>query len=388
MQLKIVTPPSIEPVSLQEIKEHLNQNSGSAYCNLDPDQLIPPGSHAVASVYTCLETMTLDVAPGGAGWAAGDTITGATSTKTCKIVEKLTALTYTVWNRSGAFTLGEILSNGTATADQGAAYPTFTRPYADVLGYQAVVILDAGMIGSGGTLDGKIVESDDHATWTDWAGGALTQVTGATTVKVQKIAYTGNKQYISVLTKPLVAASEFGVSVIRYASDATEDNLLTALITAAREQAEAITHRQLITATWDASLDEFPCKPFINLPFGNLSSVTSITYKDSAGTTTTLTENTDYLVETNGEGVGRIVLPYGGSWPSATLWPSNPITVRFVCGYGATAASVKRGVVTAIKMMVENLYNNRSEVNTQAAGNVTENKAVAAMLWPFRIWEF
>jgi len=72
------------------------------------------------------ELLTLDVAPGGAGWAAGDTLTGATSTKTCKIVKVLTTKTYTVKDRTGAFTLGEIISNGSATADQGATYPTFT----------------------------------------------------------------------------------------------------------------------------------------------------------------------------------------------------------------------------------------------------------------------
>jgi len=72
-----------------------------------------------------VELLTLDVAPSGAGWAIGDTITGATSLKTCVVLERITTLTYHVKNRSGAFTLGEILSNGTATADQGAANPTF-----------------------------------------------------------------------------------------------------------------------------------------------------------------------------------------------------------------------------------------------------------------------
>jgi hypothetical protein len=71
------------------------------------------------------ELMTLDVAPGGAGWSAGNTITGNSSGKTCVIVAVLTTLTYIVKDRSGAYTLGEILTNGTATADQGAAHPTF-----------------------------------------------------------------------------------------------------------------------------------------------------------------------------------------------------------------------------------------------------------------------
>jgi hypothetical protein len=74
-----------------------------------------------------VELMTLDVAPAGAGWAAGDTITGATSAKTCEIAEKVTALTYYVKNRTGAFTLGEELSNGTISAKQGAAHPTFAE---------------------------------------------------------------------------------------------------------------------------------------------------------------------------------------------------------------------------------------------------------------------
>jgi hypothetical protein len=71
--------------------------------------------------------MTLDVAPAGAAWTKGDTITGATSGKTCEVVEMITALTYLVKSRSGTFTLGEVLSNGTSSADQGAANPVFAE---------------------------------------------------------------------------------------------------------------------------------------------------------------------------------------------------------------------------------------------------------------------
>ncbi len=69
------------------------------------------------------ELLTLDVAPGGDGWAAGETITGQTSGKTSIIVEVLTGTTYRIKNRDGAYTLDEVLTNGTATADQGAANP-------------------------------------------------------------------------------------------------------------------------------------------------------------------------------------------------------------------------------------------------------------------------
>ena len=70
------------------------------------------------------EILTLDVAPGGTGWAAGDMITGGTSAETCEITEVITIYTYSIKDRTGAFTLGEILSNGTNTADQGPTYPT------------------------------------------------------------------------------------------------------------------------------------------------------------------------------------------------------------------------------------------------------------------------
>lgn len=69
------------------------------------------------------ELLTLDVAPGGSGWAAGDTITGQTSGVTSIIVSVTDATHYRIRNRSGAYTLGEVLTNGTDTADQGAANP-------------------------------------------------------------------------------------------------------------------------------------------------------------------------------------------------------------------------------------------------------------------------
>lgn len=85
-----------------------------------------------ASVNT-YELMTLDVAPATA-WAAGDTITGQTSGETCVIKSVITPKTFYVDERSGTFTLGEVLTNGTSEADQGAANPTFAS---------AMVIVDS-----------------------------------------------------------------------------------------------------------------------------------------------------------------------------------------------------------------------------------------------------
>jgi uncharacterized phiE125 gp8 family phage protein len=384
--LKIYTEPSIEPVSLQQIKEHLRLDSGSFETNLTTVQMIPSGSHAVSAIYTLRETMTLDVAPGGAGWAAGDTITGNLSGKTCQIVEKITGLIYVVWNRSGTYTLGEILSNGVAAADQGLTFPTFTSPYTDVLGLSAVVTLDSGTNLTGGTVDAKIQECDTSTgTYTDWTGGAFTQVTTANDNAVQELSYTGSKQFIRIVAKVLVAACSFGIQIQKYSSDATEDTILTALITSARQYVEAVTRRALISQTWDLYLNEFPFINSFEIPLGSLQSITSMAYTDSSGTVTTMTATTDYIADTASE-PGRVVLPYGIGWPSTTLHPVNPIAIRFVCGYGATAASVPASIRTAIKMTVEDLFENRSAVHNRAGVQIQENKTVMALLWPYRLW--
>jgi uncharacterized phiE125 gp8 family phage protein len=388
MALKIYVEPACEPVSLQDIKNHLRLDSGSFSENLTTVPMIPSGSHGVSAIYTLRETMTLDVAPGGAGWAAGDTITGNASSKTCQIVEVLTTKTYIVWNRSGTYTLGEILTNGTATADQGLTFPTFTSTYTDVLGLSAVVTLDSGTNLATGTVDAKIQECDTATgTYTDWTGGAFTQVTTANDNAIQEIAYTGSKQFIRVVAKVLVAACSFGIQVQKYSSDATEDTILTALVTAARQYVEAVTRRQLISATWDLYLDRFPCHNFINIPLGKLQSITSMAYTDSDGTVTTMGVTTDYLVDSSSE-PGRIVLPFSGSWPSSTLYTVNPIAIRFICGYGTTAASVPAAIRSAIKMTVEDMYANRSAVHTRTTSfsAVTENKTVMNLLFPYRLF--
>lgn len=388
----LVVAPAFEPITLDELKLHLRLDSGSFADNIDETQLIPPGSHAhtATAVYTLLyELLTLDVAPGGAGWAAGDTLTGATSTKTCIIVEVLTTKTYTIKNRTGTFTLGEIIGNGTVNADQGAAYPTFAPAKVEVLGYTAAVLFDAGTFTTG-TADMKIQESDDGVTWTDWTGGAFTQVSAAAANDnaIQEIAYTGTKRYVRTAAKVLVAACPFGTSVTRLTATSAEDDLLNAIITAAREHVEDITRRQIITATWDFFLQDWPDKDYIKLPYGNLQSVSSIKYKESDWLTSaddkTLALMTDYLVETNGEQCGRIVLPYGESWPNDTLYPSNPIIIRFVVGW-TTKALVPGRIKSAIKLLCSDLYESRGE--PVLGQTVSENKTAERLLASCRLWD-
>lgn len=161
-----------------------------------------------------------------------------------------------------------------------------------------------------------------------------------------------------------------------------EDELLKLILLTARESVEKFTARALLTQTWDICLNEWPDEDFIELPYGNLQSVTSVKYKDSDGTETTLTETTDYLVETNKEQKGRIVLPYGVSWPSDTLYPSHPITIRFVCGW-TKATDVPSSIKSALLLLAADSYNLR-EIHTDR--QIYENKAVYNLLYNYKFW--
>lgn len=176
---------------------------------------------------------------------------------------------------------------------------------------------------------------------------------------------------------------------LRLAADATaaaaytaEDTLLSALIQAARERAEAITRRAFVTQTWEMYLDEWPREGFIRLPLPPLQSVTSVKYTDADGVEHTFT---DWTADTASL-PGRVVLNYGAAWPSETMRTNNPIAVQFVAGYG-DAAAVPASIRAAMLLMIGHLYENREE--SIAGVSITAIPMGAeALLSPFRLVEF
>jgi uncharacterized phiE125 gp8 family phage protein len=270
-------------------------------------------------------------------------------------------------NDSGTIADNSTLYNSIASGSHPVvvAY-TLLGTAIDVLGHNTVVYLNPVNNGTGGTVDVKIQECDTSTgTFTDWLTGAFTQVTEANDTVIQEKAYTGTKQWIRTVAKTLVAACEFGTTIMVWEPVSTEDSMLLEDLKTSRRDVENDTGRKIITQTWDYYPSRWPDSrdyenDRIKIPYGNLQSVTSVKWKDTAGTETTLVENTDYLVELNGTECGYIVLPYQESWPDTELYPSNPITIRFVCGYGL-AADVPENVKRAIKSRAVNYYMNRGD---------------------------
>ena len=154
--------------------------------------------------------------------------------------------------------------------------------------------------------------------------------------------------------------------------EADDAPLLTDFIAAARRYVEEITRRQLVTATWQLKLDDFPLSaaavsrnyPFfgsdrsIRLPRPPLQSVTEITYIDTAGDSQTLAP-TVYDVDTFSE-PGRIALAFDQQWP-AIRNQIDAVTIEFVCGYGAVAA-VPSTFKQMIRLLLDHSWGQRSPV--------------------------
>lgn len=276
---------------------------------------------------------------------------------------------------SDTFT-GDVTTTQSITPGLHAA-ASYTGAAVDVLGYIAMAVLNAGACGTSGTISAKMQESDDQITWTDVTAGAFTTVTEANDNAVQELAYTGIKQYIRVYAAVANAPCSFGADIVTKTGDAIEDDQISEWITTAREYCEGVTRRALATQTIEAYLDCFPCKDRFELPRPPLQSVTSVKYKNSDGVETTMTVDTDYIVDDESD-VGGIVRPYGINWPSFTPYPLHPIKIRYVAGYTALNPAPKV-VKQAMLLLIGHWYEHREPLFTGSISKEVEF-AVSALL--------
>lgn len=201
---------------------------------------------------------------------------------------------------------------------------------------------------------------------------------GGTTAK---FAATINNNTATTATINIAAAS---LGADAPTVNTTEDPELTGWIATARENAETATNRALITQTWDLVLDGFPREDYIEMPRPPLVSVTSVKCVDTSGVLQTLTENTDYLVQAPAGprcARGRIALPFAGVWP-VTLRQMGAVTIRFVCGYGASGSFVPAMLKTAMKCDLGTLYENREGVLIGTSGS--KLPMVDGIYWRYR----
>ena len=137
-----------------------------------------------------------------------------------------------------------------------------------------------------------------------------------------------------------------------------DDDHLKTLMEAATRHIELLSRKQLITQTWRVTGCNWPGS-IIELPKRPLQDDVTVKYTDSAGDQQTVDSGL-YTVDTDAT-PGRIILNYNETWPS-NRGHTNDIELTFVCGFGATGASVPDTLIHAIKMMVGHWNENREAI--------------------------
>jgi len=175
-----------------------------------------------------------------------------------------------------------------------------------------------------------------------------------------------------------------------------DDLLIGSLIIAARQAAETITGRQLMTARWRLVLDAFPGPLLMNAGSGSsfslpahaillakcpVQSVVSVEYLDMNGTTQVLPAS-DYVLDAARE-PARLSPVFGKTWPP-TLPQIGAVTVTFDAGYGS-ASEVPEGLKSWIKLRVGSLYGHREEMAVLSRGRIDPLPFVDGLLDGFKV---
>ncbi len=170
-----------------------------------------------------------------------------------------------------------------------------------------------------------------------------------------------NEYQIRVITAPAVEPVSLSEAKVDLRVDHDDDDtLIAALITAARMEAEGLARRAFISQTLELSLTNWPVDGYIRLPLPPVASVTSITYYKDDNTSATMSSS-DYIVITDVD-PAVIALAKDKTWPSDALRTVAPIRVRYVAGYGATAASVPERYRALVRSLVLVRYESRDEL--------------------------
>lgn len=155
-----------------------------------------------------------------------------------------------------------------------------------------------------------------------------------------------------------------------------EDDLVAALIPAARGLVEHRTRRALIDQGWRLALDRWPRRGPVRLSPAPVASVDAVTVFGADGTPHVLAAD-DYAVDLAG---GRLVPGPTATRPGRAL---NGIEIDYSCGYGETAAAVPEPLRQAILLLVGHWF----EVREAASLGVIASPVAfgfEALVAPFR----
>ncbi|WP_345969637.1 head-tail connector protein [Sulfurimonas sp. HSL1-6] len=158
-----------------------------------------------------------------------------------------------------------------------------------------------------------------------------------------------------------------------------DDAYIDTLIAVATEQAEEITGRQFLTATYELYMDDLPLS--FELPKPPMASVTSVEYIPDGEAVFSTLDAALYLV---GKGdVTEIVRHPDATYPDVENIIDG-VRVTFVCGYGASA-DVPAPIKHWIKKRVATMYEMREEQTVGVKAEIAESEYDRYLLSKYKV---
>lgn len=159
-----------------------------------------------------------------------------------------------------------------------------------------------------------------------------------------------------------------------------ENEVVAALISAARLNVERVTRRVLIEQHWRLYLDKLPENKLIELGIGPVREVLQATYYEADGQAQQISPN-DYVIDVSSIPAR---LKFNLNVQHDHVRPLNGYEIDFVAGFGPTTLDVPHDLRQAILMLVVHWYQNRSAVITDMNGTTTP-QGVNELLQPYRV---
>jgi len=165
-----------------------------------------------------------------------------------------------------------------------------------------------------------------------------------------------------------------------------EDSYIQLVINAATDYYERLTWLQLITATYDFFLDEFPAGDTpIELPRPPFQSITEIKFVNDDGVVETWA-NTLYELDTSL--LPGKVRPVNGEFYPSTNDQFKAVTITFKAGYGDSSAEIPDGILQTLKLLISFLYDHRDFVIPQREKGHDIPMGIINMIQQHSVWRF
>jgi len=360
--LHLKTAPTIEPLTLAEVKAHLRIDSTDFADDITTEISIASGDHVVAASYS-LEGSAVEVSGYGVLVNLVSGACGASGTVDVKLQESNDGSNWSDVS-DGAFTqVTEANDNAIQEKAYTGAY-TYIRAVATV----ATATCDFGV---------SVIKQAGPSVENDLLNSLIT-VARQDCESFQRRTYLTTIWELwlekwpdgDVIELPLPPLQESAITAGSFETDVVYRILTVGTTNFTLIGASANTVGVVFTATGAGS------------GTGTATASGIIRYYDTDDTEYFMDAG-DYFIDTKSE-PGRACLKYGKTWPSTTLRPNNGICVTYVAGY-TQASDVPKSWKQAMLLLIGHLYENREAVVIAQSGSRLPN-GVESLLWKDRVF--